>query len=419
MRNRLLRSASTKRERRGAIMVFMAVSMVALLAMLVVALDVGSMQRHKRMLQAAADAGALAGAVEIFRGRPDSAEFAAASEVSRNGYTNGIGGTTVSAASPTTSGTFVGGNFVHVVVRQSVPTLFAGMFGISSTNIRAEATGGIGPAKSCLVVLDTLGGTTLSVSAGATLNATACNIVVNSESASAVSIGNNGTINAAAVSTVGGISGSDGIIGTAITGAPKAFDPLGAITMPAYDPTCDATNTSVSGTVTLTPGPYCGGLDVSNSGAKANLTPGLYVMRGGGLKVKGNATLTSNGAGVTIILTGDATWPYGGLNFQANSNINLTADTDPTNPLAGIVIYQDPAAPAGITNDIHAGAGSVLNGTLYFPNQEVDMGSGSATTINGALVAGSVTVKSGGTTATINGGASPAYMAIKRATIVE
>jgi Flp pilus assembly protein TadG len=55
--------------RRGAILLLMGVSMVALMSLLVLCIDGGTLQEQKRRAQTAADAGALAGAVEILRNR--------------------------------------------------------------------------------------------------------------------------------------------------------------------------------------------------------------------------------------------------------------------------------------------------------------------------------------------------------------
>src|SRR5690349_11099147 len=80
-----------QRERRGAMVVRLAVVLVVLLGFLALTLDVGSGNRQRRIAQTAADAGAVAGAVELFRmqgigGAHDSAVAAATREVVRNGF---------------------------------------------------------------------------------------------------------------------------------------------------------------------------------------------------------------------------------------------------------------------------------------------------------------------------------------------
>ncbi len=52
--------------------------------------------------------------------------------------------------------------------------------------------------------------------------------------------------------------------------------------------------------MTLSPGVYCGGLNIQTGTTDAQ--PGVYVIRNGALNVASGATLKGNG--VTIVLTG-------------------------------------------------------------------------------------------------------------------
>src|SRR5258707_14034693 len=98
-----VRSAPSN-ERRGVVLPFVALSMVAMMALLVLVIDSGALQRRKRMAQAAADAGALAAANEVFRNRP-ALEIApsALRETARNGFTDGTNCVGVTVTYPTTS----------------------------------------------------------------------------------------------------------------------------------------------------------------------------------------------------------------------------------------------------------------------------------------------------------------------------
>src|SRR6266487_1359049 len=78
--------------RRGAILVIVALFMISFMGLLVLVVDVGSLQRQKRMAQTAADAGARAGADEIFRNRSaDEVGTAVRTETERNGFKDGDG----------------------------------------------------------------------------------------------------------------------------------------------------------------------------------------------------------------------------------------------------------------------------------------------------------------------------------------
>lgn len=427
--------------RRGAVLPFVAVSMVAFMGVLILALDGGNLQRQKRMAQMAADAGAYAGAIEKYRKRTDgtdSVRASAFSETKRNGYENGAGGVVVNVNIPT-SGNFVGDqNYVEVIVTKTMPTLFAGFFGFASVTVRARAVGGVGAdTRTCIYTLDPTGSKSLSADGGV-LSAGGCSIVVNSNAGDALFVKNNGAVNATGgtiavtgnvdISTTGG-GGS--ISGSVSTGVPRTSDPFAGL----YDfttvlNTCDQTFTSPSqGNQTLNPGTVCGDIDIQNG--VTNLNPGFYIMRGGSLRVRANATLA--GSGVTFLMTKDAAGNYGNVHIESNAIVQLTACTTYDAilcPLPGFLFYQGPNAPlTGINscngsgvgcNYFNSSSGSFLNGTLYFPTQAVEFKSGGTTaTFDGGVIANQLLVASG-TSVTFNPptGGSP-YSPLKRATIVE
>jgi len=228
-----------------------------------------------------------------------------------------------------------------------------------------------------------------------------------------------GTLDANSLAIVGGIDQSGGTViinpGTTSTGVPPSVDPLAYLTVPNFctaspnvscDPatTCDYNNTVVdaAGVTTLNPGIYCGGITVTSNG-NAFLNPGLYILRGGGLKISGGVGGIIGGTGVTFINT-NGTGASGADKFErfymdSQSEANLSAPT--SGPMQGILFFQDPTAgKAGAVyeNVIASGSSAVFTGTLYFPTQPVELGaSGSTTTINGGVVAQNVKVTSGST----------------------
>src|SRR4051794_26411610 len=81
------------RNRSGAILPLVAVTLVAMMGVTALAIDGGAIQQHRRLAQNAADAGALAGAQEILRTHSQSVAFAAADTAARrNGYVDGVNG---------------------------------------------------------------------------------------------------------------------------------------------------------------------------------------------------------------------------------------------------------------------------------------------------------------------------------------
>jgi hypothetical protein len=84
---------------------------------------------------------------------------------------------------------------------------------------------------------------------------------------------------------------------------------------------------------TLSPGTYCGGRAVKS--ATVTFSPGRYIIVGGGI---GTQDTNSHilGSGVFFYNTYDANNAYGPINFNANSDVQLSAPkTDGT--YAGIL----------------------------------------------------------------------------------
>ena len=426
----MTRRSLTSGRRDGAMLLLVAVFLVGSLALVSLAVDGGMLQRERRLIQSAADAGALAGAVEMFRARPDSVVAAVLSETSRNGYTNGVSSVAVVDTTPTTSGVYVGSTFVKVDVTKTVPTFFAAIINRATMVVHAEAVAGLGPAtETCLVLTDTTG-VSLSLQSAAQDTAASCSVYVNSASSPAVTVTNNSTkLVASNINVTGTTSASSGgaITGTITTGSPRVPDPLGYLAFPTFSKVCDAAHTNVqvkSGAhTTLSPGVYCGGLAVQNNGSIATLSEGAYVLIGrqgsSALSVQSGATLQSSGDGVTIVIGANASNQYGTVNLQSGSTILLSADTDPTTTAyPGILFFMDRAAPRG-TQVIQSQAGATLNGTLYFPNQLVQMESAGLLTVNGGLVAGALTSQSAGSVKFTGYSGGSAYFGLKKVSLVQ
>ncbi len=446
-RRSIARHGRLPSDRRGAILPLVAMSIVGLMGLMALAVEAGSLHRERRTAQTAADAGATSGAYEIYRLQVhDSVTSAVYSETARNGFTDGANGVTVIPRHAPTTGPHAGDDqFVEVVITRTVPTVFGALLGRSSVTINVRAVAGIpSPSDNCLYTLDPDDQKALNVSGSTSRLDLDCGAVVNSNHASqAVLIESSATFTANSLAVVGGIDQSGGTIvidpGTTSTGVPPSPDPLAYLTVPLFcsaspnpscveSSTCDYTNTKVDVygvTTTLNPGIYCGGIEVTGNGI-AFLNPGLYILRGGGMKISGGVGGVITGTGVTFINTNARAADGGADKFDkiimdSQSEANLSAPT--SGPMQGILFFQDPAAGKAGTvyeNKIGSGSNAVFNGTLYFPTQPIELGaSGSTTTINGGVVAKSVMVTSGSTvTMDITGGLT-GVIPVKKATLVE
>jgi hypothetical protein len=426
-------SARSPRARRGAILPLLAVTMLGLLAVVALAVDGGSIQRHRRLAQNAADAAAQAGASEIFRTYTDTATvFAAArSEATRNGYTTGSDHAWVTVSTPASPDYFTGNQYVKVVIEDTVLSAFAGIIGRTRTVIRARAWGGvISPSTVCVAILDTTSTDAMLLETGADVTATNCNVAIDSRAAGALEIGSGSVLTATSVSVTGTKTGSGTVTGTLSTGAAPSPDPLATVTTPAYNTACNYTNLHVTNTATLNPGTYC-----SNSASNAalwvdggngdviTLNPGLYVMQGGGFRASHQGVI--NGTGVTIMNTngpGNDPNDLGVINIETGVTVNLSAMT--TGNLAGILFYLDRAAgnasTLSATNQFQTSGSSSLTGTLYFPNQPVWFHTGANTVVSGGLVAKTARFSQSNTAVSFTGvGGGSGFATLKRPSVVE
>jgi hypothetical protein len=171
-------------------------------------------------------------------------------------------------------------------------------------------------------------------------------------------------------------------------GAPYMSDPLGYIPPPPI-PTDGlghyivAYNEKITTSCTLDPGYYPRGIEVSDAGTTVILNPGTYWIGGGnppgnqvgGLIFTGGTLI---GHGVLIYLTKDYVNPGGKwaqLRIGGNVTMDITPPGDEVSPkiingLEGVSIWQDRNNTENETS-LHGGAGMMISGTLYFPNNHL------------------------------------------------
>lgn len=381
-------------ERRGAMLVFIAIAGIVLMGFLAMTLDVGAGSRERRIAQTAADAGAIGGGQEILRERPLLVNGSAIDEAARNGFVAG-GGTTVTVNYPPASGPYAANTqYVEVIIGKSIPTIFGSIFNISSLGIQARAVAGVGSfSLNCVYSLDPTAAAALFVDNGADLK-TNCGVAVNSNASCAVELNSSGELDAtpSPITMRGNYCAGGGASATPTpqTSAAGVVNPLANLAMPTVG-ACDYTGTFVvTGTMTLNPGVYCGGISITTASNTANLNPGTYIIAGGGLTVTNSGAI--NGTGVTFVLT-TGTSAFKGLDFGNGCKAKLSAPT--SGSLKGILVFQDPAAPSipGSTFACSSTSAPELQGTLYLPNSSITFdGSDANTQIMGAVIANKVIV---------------------------
>ena len=342
---------------RGSVVTMFAVGLPGMLAAIGMASDFAVMEMKRTSLQAAADASALAAAKELsIASSTDSTIINAA-----NNYVAAELKTSDSTAVVTPSVDRAAGS-VTVAISEAWTPFFMHFIATGVTPINVSATAKLaGSTNICVLALNTIDNKTMYFDTSAKLTANGCGVYSNAIHDHAIWVNNNATIKATLTCAVGGVKLKTGssISPTAVTNCPPVADPLAGRAKPAISPSCTYTNLVVtSGTMALTPGHYCGGLKVSGT-AQVTLAEGTYVISDADLEVSGNASFS--GTHVGFYLDG----PGAKLNLRDTATISLTGATN--SDMAGLLFFEDPAAPLNRQHHIASSNVQNLTGTVYFP----------------------------------------------------
>lgn len=361
------------------------------------AVEGGSWYVTRRAAQTAADTAAQAGAVAVSFSRPAAA---AATETSaRNGFTGGTNSTTVTVNNPPATGANAGDPAaVEVIVQRTTPLQLASFFLAGNATIRTRAVArvqSLGGGSACILALGQQGGSLvqevdLSLGGNASVNAPSCSLASNTS----IHQFGSSEIDAFTLVAVGTVQiGSPQNVTLerpAASFQPPIQDPFApgtpgtGVPLPAQSGTCTQTNFSLgpSQTQAMSPGRYCGGMDLKGT---AVLSPGVYVLQNGDMTVNAQANIScpscTPGNGVTFVFTGEVN-QIGGPRINGGATIDLTGGTP---EYRGMLMYQDPRAPTG--NDVHlnGGAGISTSGLFYFPSADL--------TVNGNFGGSNTTCK--------------------------
>jgi len=364
------------RQASGQILIVVALLLTILIGFVGLAAEGGLYLDVKRRMQTAADAAAVAGAQEIARkSSTTTIASAALADASRNGFADGVAGVTVTVSAPPVTGSHSGSpKFVEVVVQKPCPTGILRALGFDTVTVRARAVGGMGFSANCIYCLDPSVYQAFWATGGAVVSVSRCGITVNSTSALAFVVSTNSSVTAASIDVTGGYSGST-MTPQPTTGVPPVADPLADRPPPTFSATCGYTNLRInSGTVSLYPGVYCGGIKISGQSTSVVSNPGSYIRLGGGLSACANTTLS--GSGVTFYDTYDATHRYGEISI--NGSAHFTAPT--SGPMESILFFQDRTITIFPGNTFAGGGTMNLEGTLYFPNTGITFSGGNGNT---------------------------------------
>lgn len=352
------------RSRGGNFAVTAAIAAPALMGCCALALDFLNGWSAKESLQSAADGAALAAATELPL-RSTSASTVQ-SIVQNYVHANVSSSLDVTAIDSTILDNRAG---VHVTVTAKVPSMFGAMFSRNGYLPHAESTARLaGGAPLCALTLEQNQPNALVLQNSARMTAPNCAVQSNSTSSQGMIAVDDSVMQATMICSAGGAVGHGNYEPDAVTDCPAIPDPLANRPEPSSGGCDHLLTLSVIGTLTLHPGVYCGGLTIL-PGARATLSPGIYVMKNGPLLVMNNATLTGQNVGFYFV--GDLSI----MNLAAGSQIDITAPKD--GPMAGFLFFANRVLLTGTLNLRHfvisSNSARNLLGTIYLRDAQLDI----------------------------------------------
>ena len=369
----------------GSEAIQLALSSIAILGMVALAVEITFLVYKHRQMQAAADAAAFGAAIARKTGYTSSFALEARAAAAQVGYVNGADGVAVTVNSPPLHGNYTANNSaVEVIISQSQSLSLVTLFQTGLFSVGASAVAMAGSSGSfCVLGLDTSASATVRILNNGIVASTTCGVAVNSTSSTALILDNNSAIYGP-VSVVGNFS----LGGTArlyyrttpypMTGAAAVADPYASMTLSASGATARTQPTGCT-TCNLQPGRYANGLNYTNGGT-LNFAAGVYYIDTR-LNLS-NSVVVNATAGVTIVINGSYAMSIGN-----NATLNITAPT--TGPTAGVAFASIRTASSSVTQTFSNNALVNLTGAIYFPNQTLQFGNNATinTPICGQLIA--------------------------------
>ncbi|MFI5459371.1 MAG: choice-of-anchor Q domain-containing protein [Isosphaerales bacterium] len=341
--------------------------------------------------------GAISGAAQVVPGQTVAltASFTDPGFLETHTATFSWGDNTTSAGTVTESngsGSVAGSHVYATTGSYTVTLSVTDSEGASSTPVNFQET-----VTQSDILLDATAGGALTISGNGSINIPGT-LVVDSSSTSALSASGNATVKASSIQLVGKVqkSGNATLSPSPVTGAAVVLDPLANITGPSTTGLTNYGAVTVTGNSaqTLSPGTFTQ-ITIS-SNASVTLNAGVYVIKGGGFTVSGNATV--KGTGVVIYNAGssypNAGGTYGAISLSGNGAINLAAPA--TGTYAGLVFVQPSANAKALST---SGNAIALSGTVFAPSAQLNL-SGNAQ-LNAAVVVDTMTISGNGVSNTV------------------
>lgn len=345
--------------RNGNFVVTFALISSMLLTLVGGAIDFVSYSTQKKNIQATVDAAALAAVSEAnLKGWNEKVAIAVAEHVAESNYRDKLGADIAFTVETTVDPT---NRQVHVkLIQDHYPYFYKAFFPSPQITTSATATAA-GSTNVCVIGLELKDSGTISLTQQAVMTAGSCAVYSNSTSRTGLGSTQNAIMNTGLACSAGGYSGSSSNYATPpITDCPSITDPLENRSPPTYTNSCDYNDFWVKSgsTVTISPGVYCGGIDVGGNSV-VTVGPGIYIIKDGPIDIYAGASFV--GEGVGLYFTGSNAY----FSAYGKSIINLKAPS--SGSMAGLLMFQDRKS-SETDFVIKSKSARNLLGTIYLPN---------------------------------------------------
>jgi Flp pilus assembly protein TadG len=380
------------RDKRGNALIIMGAALPMVVGAAGLASDTIQWTLWKRQLQRAADSAAIAGVYtrQAANGATTKVPTAVAHDITLNDHNwMALKSGYPQISYPANSGVMTNQVKVVLQIQQRLP--FSSLFMTTAPIITATSTAASIPAggSACFHALEWKSITGLNFSGNAGIEAPDCDGFSDSSGSNSSVAKGSSDVTLHSVGGVGGVQQSNNFHVDAYRPySPSLADPFANVTPDPTQMNC-ATKTVVQGnknitteiglddatdTSTLSTGTNCfASISVGSNksldlDAKFGTGVKTFYIDGGDLNVQGNLKCTT----CTIVLTNKtSTSPIGNVKVNASANINMTAPDSGT--FKGIAIYQDRRAQdCNVCNKINGNSGSIIQGAVYFPSQELE-----------------------------------------------
>ena len=346
-----------QKDARGSVAINGAIALSVIMLLIGGVVDYGQATNQRSRLQTAVDTAAFAAARELGMSDAKRENVAAVVEAVVNGAINSQ--VTIKNRSPTLE-TAVRDQPLEVEVkaRQMTMPFFGNAFGIAPRQLVVQAVARIvGRPNICVLALDSSANGAISLETNARVTGQNCAVYSNSLSTNSIKSKNSAVLSASLICAAGGKDGAKGNFNPApLTDCPTFDDPLAGRPEPSIESCASPTLLVINGRRTLSPGTYCGGLEVG-SGADVTLQSGIYVFKDGPFKVVDGGRVV--GSEVGLFFTGTNAL----VSIARVSSIDLGAPT--SGPMAGLLMFEARNQPGTGIHQILSDDARNLLGTIY------------------------------------------------------